>query len=457
MAIADTQAAGLTRELIADVRDLTTSALPSEVVAVARHCLVDWVGGAIGGSHEPLVLKLIDEAREQGGHPACTIVGHGERTSAMFAAMVNASAADALDFSDTNLAMRGHTTPAVVATALALAETGNASGDDLLKAIVAGIEMECRVGLLVNRPMLRKGFHPTGNLATFGATAAAARLLNLDPGRWAHALGLAATQAAGLLASGGTMSKPLHSGRAAMSGMLAAKLAGRDFIARPDAIEAPDGFLETHATNRDDHAVASVRGHYLILNTVFKAHAACQLTHGSIENMFKFTRDHRVTPDNVRRIELQVSPVCLTVCNIQEPVTGLEAKFSLRTVAAMALLGDNTREISTYTAERAVDPEVQQLRERIVVTPRNDLSGGVSVAIAKLTNDRTLTATSDSYQPQSDPASRHAIVTRKFMSLVVPALGDANAQELLRRLLAIDELPSVKPVVEMLAKEPYQA
>jgi 2-methylcitrate dehydratase PrpD len=190
--------------------------------------------------------------------------------------MINASAADALDFSDTNLAMRGHTTPAVVATALALAEIGNVSGADLLRAIVAGIEMECRVGLLVNRPMLRKGFHPTGNLATFGATATAAHLLDLDPDRWAHALGLAATQAAGLLASGGTMSKPLHSGRAAMSGMLAAKLAGRDFIARPDAIEAPDGFLETHATNRDDHATDSVRGHYLISNTVFKGHAACQ-------------------------------------------------------------------------------------------------------------------------------------------------------------------------------------
>jgi 2-methylcitrate dehydratase PrpD len=177
----------------------------------------------------------------------------------------------------------------------------------------------------------------------------------------------------------------------------------------------------------------------------------------SIENMFKFTCEYSVAPDDVNRIEIQVSPVCLTVCNIQEPTTGLEAKFSLRTVAAMALLGDDTREISTYTAERAVDPEVRRLRERIVVTPRDDLNGGLSVAIAKLRDDRTLTITSDSYQPQSDPALQHAIVSRKFMSLVIPALGEANAQELLRRLLAIDECSSVKPVVEMLAKEPYQA
>jgi 2-methylcitrate dehydratase PrpD len=457
MAIDETHATGLTGALISAVRNLTASALPTEVVAVARHCLVDWMGGAISGSHEPLVVKLIDEVREQGGHPDCTIVGHGERTSSVFAAMINGSAADALDFSDTNLAMRGHTTPAVVATALALAEVGNASGGDLLTAIVTGIEMECRVGLLVNRPMLRKGFHPTGNLATFGAVAAAAHLLDLNPNQWAHALGLAATQAAGLLASGGTMSKPFHSGRAAMSGMLAAKLAWRDFIARSDAIEAPDGFLETHATNRDDHAVDSLDGRYLILNTIFKSHAACQLTHGSINNILKFIHDHTVTPDNVRRIELQVSPVCLTVCNIQEPTTGLEAKFSLRTVAAMALLGDNTREIAAYTAERVTAPEVRRLRERIVVTPRDDLGGGLSVAIAELTDERTLTATSDSYQPQGDLASQRAIVTSKFKSLAVPVLGEANAQELLRRVLSIEEFPSIRPLVEMLAKEPYQA
>jgi 2-methylcitrate dehydratase PrpD len=452
MTVATTQALGLTKLLISEVRKLSTPDLPDKVGEVARHCVLDWFGGAIAGSSEPLVLKLIEEAREQGGRPLCTIVGHGERTSASFAALINGSAADALDFSDANVAMRGHTTPAVVATALAFAEMRNATGSDLLSAVVAGIEMECRVGLLVNRPLLRKGFHPTGNLAPFGATAAAAWLLDLDSNRWAHALGLAATQAAGLLASGGTMCKPFHSGRAAMNGVLAANLAKRDFIARPDAIEAPDGFLETHATGRHDDALDLARGRFLILDTIFKSHAACQLTHSSIENMLVLNRDQHVTPDRVRRIELQVPRAYLSVCNIQEPSTGLEAKFSLRAVAAMALLGDDTRKISSYTAERVTRPDVQRLRDLIAVTPRDDLHGGISVAIAELTDGRRLTATSDSYRPQDDMALQRRLVAEKFMSLAAPVVGEKTATELQQRVFEVDQLKTIHSLLELSVK-----
>jgi 2-methylcitrate dehydratase PrpD len=367
----------------------------------------------------------------------------------MFAALINGSAADALDYSDTNLAMRGHTTPAVVATALAVAEAKDLTGADVLKAIIAGVEMECRVGLLANRPILRKGFHPTGNLAAFGAAGAAASLLNLNAHQWAHALGLTATQTAGLLASGGTMSKPFHSGRAAMNGILAVKLAERGFIARPDAIEATDGFLETHATTGCAKLLDDVRDEYLILNTLFKSHAACQLTHGSIENMVKLARDEAVSPSNVRSIEIQVSPICMTVCNIQEPTTGLETKFSLRAVAAMALLGDDTRDISIYTAKRANDPQVRQLRDRMLVTPRDDLSGGCSVAVVELTDGRTVTATSDSYQPQTNRKSQRASVRNKFMSLAAPVLGGELAKKLQQCALAVDQLPAIRSLIEL--------
>src|SRR6185437_5514551 len=136
------------------------------------------------------------EAREQGGNPLCTVIYHGERTSPAYAALINGSAGDALDFADSNLAMRGHTTPATVATALAVGEWKDISGVELLGAIVAGVETGCRVGTLVNFPFLKKGFHPTGNLVPFAATAAAAHILGLTPQQWTHALGVAATQAA---------------------------------------------------------------------------------------------------------------------------------------------------------------------------------------------------------------------------------------------------------------------
>jgi 2-methylcitrate dehydratase PrpD len=443
---------GVTAALIADVVALSRSELPADVLRVARHGVLDWFGGAISGSQEPVVLNLLEEARENGAHPLCSTVGHPDRTSPGLAALINGTAADALDFSDINQTMRGHTTPAVVAATLALAESRNATGIDVLRAIVAGVEMECRLGLLTNWPMLKKGFHPTGNFAIFGAAAAAAWLLDLKPDQWAHALGLAATQAAGLLASGGTMSKPFHSGRAAMSGILAAKLASRGFIARPDAIEAEDGFLETHAPERHDDVLNSERSRYLILQTIFKTHAACVLTHGSIENMLKLSSESGVTSEKLRHLEIQVAPVCLTVCNIPEATTGLEAKFSLRTVSAMALLGDDTREISTYTAERASHPDVRQLRDRISVSARDDLKGGVSVAIAELTDSRRLTATSDSYRRQDDLELQQASVIRKFHSLATPIIGEARAARLQQQALTVDQLTSVKPLIDLSTK-----
>ncbi len=152
------------------------------------------------------------------------------------------------------------------------------------------------------------------------------------------------------------MSKPFHSGKAATNGVLAADLAKRDWIARANAIEANDGFIETHASGAHVDRLREAEGRFFILDTLFKAHAACQLTHSTIENMLELKNAQGLIPANVESIDVQVPPTFLTVCNIQEPKTGLESKFSLRAVAAMALLGDDTHDIGAYNAERATMP-----------------------------------------------------------------------------------------------------
>jgi 2-methylcitrate dehydratase PrpD len=450
---ADIAKVNVTELIVSQVHGIDPTKLPGDVLEAARHSLLDWCGIAIAGATEPLVLKLIEEAREQGGHPLCTVIYHGERTSPAYAALINGSAGDALDFADSNLAMRGHTTPAVVATALAVGEWMDISGLDLLGAIVAGVETGCRVGTLVNFPFLKKGFHPTGNLVPFAATAAAAHLLDLSPQQWAHALGIAATQAAGLLASGGTMSKPFHSGKAATNGVLAANLAKRDWIARANAIEAYDGFIETHASGAHVDRLREAEGRFFILDTLFKAHAACQLTHSTIENMLELKNTQGVTPANVETIEVQVPPTFLTVCNIQEPKTGLESKFSLRAVSAMALLGDDTHDIASYNAERANSPEFIRLRDRVRVVGNDKLSGGVAVANVELNDGRKLTATNDCYKPLRDLKKQREVVSRKFMRLVSPKLGGERADKLLRQVLEADALPSVRQLIPLTLKQ----
>lgn len=447
--MATKQEPGLTAFLVERSRAITWDSLPADVIEVACQCVLDWIGGVISGGGEPLVARLIEEAEEQGGRARSTVLLHGYRTSPMFAALINGSAADALDYSDANRAMRGHTTPGIVAAALAVAEARGASGRDLLAALVSGVELACRLGATVQPPSgLRAGFHPTGNLVPFGTTAAVAHLLRLDAKQWAYALGAAATQCAGLLASGGTMSKPFHSGKAAMHGVLSANLASRGFVSRPDAIEAPEGFLYTHAGEVNRAAMHEDLDRLLILDTIFKRHAACMLTHSSLDNMLALRSEQQVAPQAIKSVELEVLPNTLHVCNIQEPKTGLEAKFSFRAACAMALLGDDTADINAYTAERATSADVIALRDRIKVTPRSDLPGGTQNAIVELTDGRRLTLTSDAYRPLGDIARQRDIVTNKFFSLVEPVLGRQAAEAIRARVFELPKAGKLEPLVE---------
>jgi len=444
--------ADLTRRLVSHVRRLTKQPLPAEVMETAKHCLLDWTAVSIAGAREPLVSLLLDEINEDGLGGTSTIVHCGQHFPLLSSAMVNAAMADALDFSDGNLAMRGHTTPAVIATSIALAEALGKNGQDLLLAIIAGIETECRIGLMVNPPHLRKGFHPTGSLATFGAAAAAGHLLDLSPEQTAMALGLAATQAAGLLTSGGTMAKPFHSGKAAFNGLLSARLAARGFVGRVDALDAPDGFLETHANGTREDTDRFDDGRYMILGTIFKSHAACQLTHSTIDNILALQSQHGVLADDVEAIEVQVPPGYLSVCNISTPKTGLEAKFSLRGMVAMTLLGDDTRDIRSYEDERVQRLELSTLCERIEIIPRSDYAGGTSTALTRLKDGRSITLTCDSYHPASDIAIQREAVTRKFRLLVTPIMGEASAHKLETLISDINQAGSIRSLTSMLAE-----
>jgi 2-methylcitrate dehydratase PrpD len=445
--------AGITTFIVEDVRALMAAPLPDDVIEAARQSVLDWFGIAIGGADEPLVEKLRAEAREQGGNPLATVVYHGEKTSTAYAALINGAMADALDFSDANLAMRGHTTPANVATALAMAEAQNATGMDFIRAVVAGVETGCRVGTLVNQPYLRRGFHPTGNLVPFGAAAAAAQMLGLSAGQWAHALGIAATQAAGLLASGGTMSKPFHSGKAATNGVIAGHLARREWIARPDALEAAEGFLATHASGMHDDRLFAAKGRFFILDTVYKQHAACQLTHSSIENLLKLKRENGIKSAAIKRVELNVPLPHLAVCNILQPKTGLEMKFSLKATAAMALLGDDTHAISAYNERRAADPELTGLAARVEVNGKDELKAGLSISTIELNDGRRFTAQCDTYEPLRDFPLQRGLVSKKFLGLAGAKIGAKAAEALQDRILGAEKLASVRALLELAMKK----
>ncbi len=418
----------VTRELVRAVRGIRWDETPPDAREVARHCLLDFLGVAIAGSREPLTDILVNEIAKSERSTEASLVGRPDKASRLTAALINGAAGHALDFDDTHMAMGGHPSVPVIPAILALAETTGASGREVLEAIVVGVELECRLGALIGAQHYVGGFHSTGTLGAFGAAAACAHMLNLDEEGWLHAMGLAGTQAAALKSGFGTMAKPLHAGRAASNGLFSALAARGGYTSNPAILETEAGFFATHAGAKpspDD--LDRFGGKFLIRDTLFKYHASCYLTHAPINAAQLLRGEHQLAPDAIEAVEVRVHPSLFSICNIAEPKTGLEGKFSVRATTAMALLGEDTSDLATFSDARVIAPDVVALRDRVSVVAAGKTRQTQATVRVK-SNGNLFDAQSDSGKPAADLALQRDNLMRKFMALASPILGRANAK-----------------------------
>jgi 2-methylcitrate dehydratase PrpD len=449
-AISDIQASeGLTRSLVEQARALRLEDIPHPVRSWARQCVLDTIGCGVAGASDELVTILLAEMCEQGGAETATVLGHAERLPPASAAIVNGAASHALDFDDVNLAMPGHPSVAILPALLALAEERGSSGADVLTAFVAGYELQCRIGRTIAPGHYDGlGFHATATVGSFGAAAACARLLGLDADRFATALGIAGTQAAGLKSMFGTMCKPLHAGKASYHGLMAARLASRGFTSRTDVLECGQGFARTHSTDfNPDRAFDTPPGGWWIGNNLFKYHASCYMTHAAIESARKLREQHGVSADRVERITLRLEEASDRICNIPAPRTGLEAKFSLRLTTAMGLAGVDTSRLSTYSAEVAADPLLVGLRDKVALDFRTGIPSTFSEIELLLTDGSRFTAQHDSGIPAVDIEQQAQRLEAKFAALVDPVLGTDTTARLIAAISRLDELANVRGIL----------
>ena len=312
---------------------------PDEVLDAARKCLVDWVGVCTGAHAEKAAhaVRGVVNGWAQQGRSTLLL---GGQTSALGAALANGTLAHCLDFDDTYTPGNTHTSAPLWAATLALGEERGASEHEMLCAFATGFEVCARVGFGLGEAVTARGFHATGVFGRLGAAASAAALLELDAETCAHALGAAATQASGLTGSFGTMAKPFQAGKAAMDGVLSAQLAAAGFRAATHLLE-PRGALDG-AMIQDRHAAIAPAdfGRWEILANSFKPYAACHLTHPAIDA----ARGLDLTPpevDRIRRVDVEVGALAhqVTAGKSGSPATGLEGKFDLRYIVALALHG----------------------------------------------------------------------------------------------------------------------
>ena len=439
----------VTAALAEKAANLRFEDLSTEARTVAGHCFMDFFGVTLAARHEPLADILAAQIAEDGGTPQATVIGRGTRANIEQAALLNGAMSHALDFDDVNFALGGHPTVPVAPAVLALAEHRKLDGKRLLEAFAAGFETECRIGRLVGRTHYQRGWHTTATVGAIGAAAAVSNMLRLDAATTAHALGIAATQAAGLKSVFGTMCKPLHPGRAAAIGLQAARLAQRGFTSNPAILDVEQGFVATQSESPNPKgALEDPPGGYYLPQTLFKYHAACYLTHSSIEASNMLRREFALQADAIRKVTLSVDEGHLRVCNIEKPQTGLEVKFSLRATNALALLGENTANDATYSDTTAKRGEVVDLCRKIDVATWKKPSHTLSEVAVQLSDGRVVRKEFDVGIPMTDLAAQGASLTQKFFGLAEPVIGAARAKQVAE---VSNKLYGVKDVGEVLA------
>ena len=437
---------GSTRRLAQWIASTGNEAISAPAYEWARHATLDWLAVTLAGQTEPLVQML----REEYAGVSSPLVCDARRCGALHAALVNGAAGHALDFDDVAARMHGHPSVPVLPAALAMAQLHGASGRDFLRAVVVGHEVESRIGEVMGGTHYARGFHATGTIGTFGAAAAAASLLRLDAERTAHALGLAAAQAAGLKSMFGTMAKPLHAGKAAMNGVMAAQLAARGFTANTDALECFQGFAWTQADAVQPLLPIDTAQGFAIEQTLFKYHAACYLTHSTIEAMRSLRQRDGVGLDALETLTIQVAAGHLSVCDIAEPATGLNLKFSIRQLALLALDGADTAALGLYADATALDPRYAAVRGRVRVQPTELPHHHAAVVTLTTRDGRTLTAQANVGIAATDAAAQWARLAAKARAITVPVLGAERFTRLLAQLQALADAPSIHPLMETL-------
>src|SRR5438067_1156002 len=314
-------------------------ALPTEVADMARLCLADWLGVAIGAADEPAGRIVREVAAAWHSEGPSTIL-FGGTAAAPFAALANGTLAHCLDFDDTYVRAITHTSAPVWAATLAVGEETGADEGAMLSAFVAGFETAARIGDGLGEPVSARGWHGTGVFGRLGAAAAASVLLRLDAERTLHALGAAATQTSGLVASFGTMAKPFHAGKAAMDGIVAPQLAFGGFTAATGLFE-PGGGLDTALVQDSSVTFTPVDlAGWRILENSFKPYAACHLTHPAVDAaraLAPFVAEHGA----VKSVQAEIGALAerITGGKSGEPATPLEGKFDLKYCIALGLHG----------------------------------------------------------------------------------------------------------------------
>ncbi len=451
---------GATELLARFIVESSLDRMPPQAIRTAKEAILDCLGVTLAGAATPEGRIITDFVREVGGHPVAVVIGGGFRTSAPWAALANGTMGHAEDYDDSGFAVMGHPTVPLLPAILALGEQCKASGRDVIEAYIVGFETESKLGrCIIPSGHYQRGWHATGTLGTMGAAASSARLLKLDVPKTRMALGIAASQVAGLRQNCGTMTKPFHPGNAARSGVVAAMLARKGFTAHADIVEERFGFCNVFKGDSpcalDSIAPGSGDALEIVASGVaFKLYPSCHETHACINTALELRGEYGISPQYIESIDCTISELIATVAFYAEPKTGLEGKFSIEYCIARALHSGKVT-LEDFTDERVNQPEVRETMRKMKRHVDPALRGlSVIEILVKLADGRQVSRRSPDVLkgfPQQ-PLTREER-TGKYVDC---ARATLSPEDVGRSLELAEHLEEVKDVTELMRVVMYK-
>ncbi len=426
--------------------------LSPNVLHHAKRAVLDWYAALLAGQAVPPVSQLQALLLSESGQGSARLAD-GRRTTARTAAFINGAAAHAAEVDDSFRDAMYHPGAATIAAALAVAQDTGTSGMEFLRGVVLGYEVSTRIGVVLGRAHYRY-WQNTGSVGVFGAAAASAGLMDLQGEQFANALATAATFSSGLQQAFrmDSMSKPLHPGRAAEGGVLAAQLAAQGVTGSMDILDGDAGMGRAMSDGPDWTRVGATLGQdFHITRLTFKNHIGCGHTFAAIDAALHLVQQHDLPPHSIKHVRVATYATALDIACYDDPRTSNEARFSVPFMVATALIHRSVR-LAAYTPERLGNPDIRALMKRITVEVDPELDAIFprrrSARVDIETNDGQR-YTRDQPDRKGDPELplSDAELEEKYLELATPVIGASKAERLLRAIWALDEVENMEALV----------
>lgn len=459
--------AGLTREVAQFILSTQPNQLSAELIAIGKKSILDGFGLALSGSVAEsghIIQKYLISQNLNGD---TTVIGTRMKVPARFAAFANGVAMHADDYDDTQLAVQPdrvyglltHPTAPCLPAALAIAESMNLSGAEMMLAYHLGVEVETKVAEAISPRHYQHGFHATATCGTMAAAAAAARLRGLDEDATLRALGIAASQSAGLRENFGSMTKPFHAGRSSESGVVAVDFAQAGWTATDRILESPRGFFQAHGGGYELSAISGKLGNpwtFVHPGVSIKPNPSGSLTHPGMTTMLELIFKHDIKPEEVARVDVGTNHNMPNALIHHEPKNELQAKFSMQFCMAILLL-ERRGSLPEFTDDVVNRADVKAMIKKINfhIHPEAEAAGYdkmTTIIDIHMTDGRIISDRSDFGKGSPQKPMSYDEVADKFHGCAEFAQWDqGKAKALVEVVKHLEQVQSVRELTDLMS------